>query len=90
MMVFVYYFLRRCRFLFSTNRNWHPVLVATGNHQHLIPLKAVITGENVGWQASTSNVPQMQRTIGIRPGNTDENILVQIPPKTTGLLWFID
>jgi hypothetical protein len=56
LMVFGHHFLRGGSLLFSTNCNRCSVLVTTGDHQYLIALKTMITGKNIGWQISTSDV----------------------------------
>jgi hypothetical protein len=62
------------------------MLIATGNHQYSIPLKAMITGKNIGWQISTSDMSEVQRAVGVRPGDTDKNALAQIPLQKRKLL----
>ena len=47
-VIFVCHLLRRSRFLFGTNRDRRPVLVATRNHQHIIAFQAMIAGEDIG------------------------------------------
>ena len=76
-VVFVRYLLWGGRFLFSTNGNWRSVLVTTRNHQHIIALKAMIAGKDIGRQIGTGDVSQMQGTVGIGPGNTYENAFAQ-------------
>ena len=80
------YFLWSSRFLLSPNGNRRSVLVTARNHQHMIALKAMIAGKNIGWQIGTSDMPQVQWAIGIRPGNTYENPLAQIAPQKASLL----
>ena len=86
LVVFGHHLLRRSGFPLRPNRNRGPVLVAAGNHQHSIPLKTMIPRKNIRRQISASNMSQMQRTIGIRPGNTDKDMFAQIIPKKVTLL----
>jgi len=39
----------------------------------------MITSENISWQISTGDMSQMQGPISIRPSNTYENTLAQVP-----------
>ena len=69
------YLLRRFALLFSAQRNWRSMLIAPRDHQYLITLKTVIASKDIGRQVSPSYLPQMKRTIGIRPGYADKNML---------------
>src|SRR4030066_990145 len=57
------------------------MLVAARNHQHLITLKTMIPGKDIRRQVCPSDMPQMKRTIGIRPGNPNKNSLSQFYPS---------
>ena len=49
--------------------------VAAGYHQHAVALEPVIAGENVGGQVAPGDVAEVQRAIGVGPGDGDENAL---------------
>ena len=56
---------------------WGTVLVAAGDHQHLIAFGVVVAGKDVCRQVGTGYVPQVQGTISVRPGYTDKDSLHQ-------------
>ena len=76
-MVAVHYVLGLDPFLFGADGYGCAVAVAARDHQDLITLQPVITGKDIGWQIATSQVAQVQRTIGIGPGDTDEDSFCQ-------------
>ncbi len=71
------YLLRSFPFLFSAQGNGSSMLIASGDHQYVVALETMITGEDVCGQISASNMSQMERAIGIRPGGGNKNIFGQ-------------
>ena len=64
------------------------VHIAAGDHQDMVPLQAMVAGEDVGGEISSGDMSQMQWPVGVRPGNSNENmlghnkcILAQIPRR---------
>ncbi|MBT9149610.1 MAG: hypothetical protein DDT28_01045 [Dehalococcoidia bacterium] len=51
------------------------VHIAAGDHQDVVALQAMVAGEDVGGEISPGDMPQMQWPIGIRPGNSNKNML---------------
>jgi hypothetical protein len=82
LLVFGHYFLWCGAFLLRPNCDWRPMLIAARNHQYVVTSKALVTGEDVCRQISSSDVPQMKRPISIRPGNAYQNTLTQRSLKT--------
>ena len=56
--------------------------VAARHHQHPAAFKPVIAGEDVRRQITPGHMAQMQRPVGVRPGNGDQYAFPHIvPPK---------
>jgi hypothetical protein len=49
------------------------VRIGAGDHQHLSPAQALVARKNIGRQVRAGQVPDMDFSIGIRPGNGDQN-----------------
>ena len=77
LVIFGSYFLWSLALLFSANGYRGTVLVAAGDHQHLIAFGVVVAGKDVCRQVGTGYVPQVQGTISVRPGYTDKDSLHQ-------------
>src|SRR5699024_1282992 len=45
------------------------VLVGAGDHEHVVPGHAHVTGEDVGGHAETGDVADVAGTVGVRPGD---------------------
>jgi len=61
-------------FVFGGDQDGSAVLVSSGNHQDLVALHAHVTGKHIRGDAKTSDVTDMTRTVGIRPGNSRKNM----------------
>ena len=57
------------------------VLVAARDHQHLIPLDTVVADKDISRKVCTSNMPQVQRAIGIGPGYPNKDSLQALYPQ---------
>lgn len=57
LVVFGHHILWGNGFSLRTNCYRSPVLVAAGNHQHLVALKTMISRKNIGRQVSASDMP---------------------------------
>ena len=66
---------RSYAFLVGPDGNGRAVGVAARYHQHAVALEPVIAGENVGGQVAPGDVAEVQRAIGVGPGDGDENAL---------------
>jgi hypothetical protein len=77
LVIFGSYFLWSLALLFSADGYRGTVLVAAGDHQHLIAFGVVVAGKDVCRQVGTGYVPQVQWTISIRPGYADKDSLHQ-------------
>src|SRR3990172_8048510 len=64
--------LRRATLLLRPDRNWRAVLVGAGDHEDAVAGDAVVAGEDVGRQIGAGDLAQVQRSIGIRPGDADK------------------
>ena len=51
------------------------VLVRAAHHEHVVAHKAVIAGEHIGRHAEAGDMPEMTRTVRVRPCHRDENAL---------------
>jgi hypothetical protein len=78
LMVSAGYLLRLFALLLSTKGYRGAVLVAAGDHQHLIALGTVVSGEDIRWKVCPSNMPQVQGAISIRPGYPNKDPFTQI------------
>ena len=67
------HFLRLDVLLVGADGNRRAVGIGTGNHQDFIAFHPVVACENVGSQIAAGNMAHVQRAIGVRPGNPDEN-----------------
>ena len=72
-MVAVEYLFRRYTLFLGSYRDGGAVAVASRNHQHIVALGAVITGEDVRRKIATGDMAQMQRPGGVGPSNPDED-----------------
>ncbi len=50
------------------------VLVAAGDHEHLVPLGAVVAGEDVGREVGADDLARVQGAVGVWPGHADEDL----------------
>ena len=55
--------------LVGPDRDRRAVGVAARDHQHVVALHAVVTGEDVGAQVATGDVTQVKGTVGIGPSH---------------------
>ena len=55
-------------------RDGRTVRIRAGDHQHMIAFEPVITGENIGGQIGSGQMPGVHVAIGIGPGNRYMNI----------------
>ena len=67
----VHHHLRRDAFLLGAEGYGRPVLVGPRHHDHLVPLGAMVSGEDVGGEVGPGQVAQVQRPVGIGPGDCD-------------------
>jgi len=74
-MIALEHLARRDAFLVGLHRDRRAVAVAAGHHQHLVPLQAVVAGENVGRQVGARDVAEMLRAVGVRPGDAHQNLV---------------
>jgi hypothetical protein len=65
--------------LFGFNSNGCTVLVRARDHQYFVAFKAVVAGEDIRRKVGPGNLTNMQRAVGIRPGDPDENSLAHMP-----------
>src|SRR5699024_12405411 len=49
------------------------VLVGAGDHEHVVPGHAHVTGEDVGGHAETGDVADVAGTVGVRPGDRGQD-----------------
>lgn len=68
----------RSTLFLGANRDGSAVAVTAGDHKHGVALGAVVAGENVGRQIRSRNLADMQRSIGVRPGDADQDALGQL------------
>jgi hypothetical protein len=54
------------------------VLVAPRDHEHLVAAQSVEAGKDVGWHVDAGQVANVQRAVGVGPGQADENAFAQI------------
>ncbi len=69
------YLLRGFPFLIGPDGDRGTMLVAAGNHEHLIALKAMIAGKDIRREIGSCYMSQMQGAVGIRPSYTDKDSL---------------
>ena len=73
-MVALRYFIGSDAFFLGAYGDGGTVAVAAGYHEYVIAGHAVIAGKLVGGQITSGYVAQMKRAVGVRPGNSQENI----------------
>ena len=56
------------------NQNRGPVFIGTRDHEDILPHHAHIAREHIRGNTESSNVTNMARAVGIRPGNSGENM----------------
>ena len=66
--------LRGDAFLVGFHQDRGAVLVRARDHQDIVALHALVPGEYVGRDAEARDMPDVSRSIGIRPGNGNENV----------------
>ncbi|MBA7687112.1 hypothetical protein ES703_95572 [subsurface metagenome] len=62
-------------FLLGFNGYRSTVLVRAGYHQYFIAFDTMVAGKDIRRQIASGNLSQVQRAVGIRPGDPDENSL---------------
>ena len=65
--------LRRLALLLGAHGDRRAVLVGAGDHEHAVAGGAVVAGEDVGGQVGAGDLAEVQRAVGVRPGNADED-----------------
>ena len=61
--------------LVGGDRNRGAVHIGSGDHQHVVANHAVVAGEDVGRHIRPGGVSQVTGTAGIRPRDTDQDVL---------------
>ena len=74
-MKLAYHVARRPSLLLCADGNGGAVLVATRNHKDAVAAKAMIAREAIGRQKRTNDVPLVERPVGVRPRDSDEDRL---------------
>lgn len=67
-------FLRADPFFIGLNENRGAVLIGSGHHQHVIALHALIARVHIRRDAEAGDMPDMARTVRVRPRNIDQNM----------------
>ena len=62
-------YLRGNVLLLGPEGDRRPMLVAPRHHQHLVPLGAMVPGEDVGGKVGAGQVAQVQRAVGVGPSD---------------------
>ena len=74
-VVAFHHFLGGDAFLVRPDGDGGAVSVAAGDHQDVVALHAVVTGEDVGAQVAAGDMTQVKWTVGVGPSHGDENTL---------------
>jgi hypothetical protein len=82
-MIPVNHSLRCDPLLLSANGYGRAMLVASGNHQHVISLEAMIPGEYIGRQVTPCKMAQMQCAVSVGPGHGYQYALGHRPKSFT-------
>ena len=80
----------RATLLLGANGNGSAVAVTTGDHKHIVALGAVKAGEDVGREIGSGNLADMQRSVGVRPGDADQDTLGQLGVFSLGRRGSVD
>ena len=67
-------FLRADPLFIGLNENRGAVLIGSGHHQHVIALHALIARVHIRRDAEAGDMPDMARTVRVRPRNIDQNM----------------
>ena len=70
--------LRQDAFFFGGERNGRPMAIRARYHQHVLAALAAVAGENIGWQVCPGDMPDVERSICIRPCDRYQNVLCHI------------
>ena len=65
--------LRRAALVVGAHGDRRAVLVAAGDHEHVVADHAVVAGEDVGRQIGAGDVAEVQRAVRVGPGDGDED-----------------
>ena len=74
-MVALQHFLRFHAFLVGADGDGRAMGVGAGDHQHVVALHAVISGENIGGQVAAGHMTHVQRAVGVGPRDTYQDAL---------------
>ena len=76
-MVTLYDFLGGNAFLVSPDGDGSAVGVAAGDHQDIVALHAMVTGEYVGAKVAAGDMTEVKWTVGIGPSNSHKDTFGQ-------------
>ena len=65
--------LRGARLVLGADGNGRAVLVAAGDHQHVVPGHTVVTREDVGREVRACDMAEVQRAVRVGPRDSDED-----------------
>ena len=69
--------------LLGSQRYGGAVGVAPGDHQDIVALEAVVSGEDVGWQVAACDLSEVYGSVGVGPRYSYENALGHIRHMVT-------
>ena len=74
--------MRRLRpgaaFLLRPDGDRRAVLVAAGDHEHVVAGRAVVAGEDVSGEVGAGDLTDVQGAVAVRPGDADEYLFGHI------------
>ena len=73
---FIDHLLRLNVLRFCSDRDWRPVLIRTGHHQHSIAQCSLKPVLNVRWKVASCDVSEVQRPVGVRPGHANQDVFI--------------
>ena len=61
---------------FCSDRDWCPVLIRTGHHQHSVAQCSLKPVFDVRWEVASCDVSEVQRPVGVRPGHANQDVFI--------------